>query len=159
MKTLLLLIITLPLFAFSQEMAIAWKVSGTWIISNDVDLQAKNAFDSVALGYSFDTAFVTQDSIVQIGFTDGTYKYTAALFGRNVDDTIYTQAFYSCGVTCKNLNECYGGFCFTGSDCKCYCSGTGGCSSVNLGIFSDATIGEVIRKRVLISKGHFIPGE
>lgn len=159
MKKLLLLIITIPLFAFSQEMPIAWKVNNVWIVSPQVEIEAQAAFDSVQSSYQVDTSFVKFDSVVQIGFTDGVSLFTDCLIGYNDHDTIYTTALYACSVTCKNYNECLTGYCYKGTDCKCYCSGDGGCSSIYLAIFGEAPIGGVIRNRILISNGHEIPSK
>jgi len=159
MKTIILLLL-LPLFSFAQEMPVAIKSGGVWAVSAQVKTQAQLGMDSVyPTRYTVDTTFIQQDSLVEIVFHDGQYSYTSLLIGRNSNDTIYTQAMYACGVSCKNLNECVGGFCYTGSDCKCYCTGTGGCSEIWLSVFGEAPIGVVVRERILISNNHYIPEE
>lgn len=159
MKKLTLLLLLFPLIGFSQETPIAWHNNQTMVVSNAVKDQMQQALDSVAYGvYTVDTTWVMDDSVVQIMFSHNDTLYTDIIIGYRDHDTVYTHpAMYACGVTCKNYNECVGGSCYKTTDCKCRCTGDGGCTDIWLSVFGEAPIGEVLRERILISIGHYIP--
>lgn len=154
----LILFFLLPLAGFSQEVPIAWNNASNWVVSNQLKDQLQQAFDSVNFVATVDTAWVWGDSIIQIGFSRGDTLFTDFIIGRLDHDTIYTQpAMYTCSNTCKNYNECYGGGCYKDMACKCKCDGDGGCTSINLAVYGNVHIGVVLRERILISNGHYIP--
>lgn len=155
MKYLLFL---LPFFSFGQEMPIAFYSGGEWNVIGDVKNQFQLALDSIEQGkYNAEKPVVTEDSLIQL-----IYEYTGVIYadymsGRRSNDTIYTQpAMYNCSVTCKNYNECTAGGCYKTSSCGCACNGSGSCTQVNMAIFVDPP-GKVVRERILISHGHYIP--
>lgn len=159
MKALILLIL-IPLASFSQEMPVAWYDGGSWVVSAQVKDQLELALDSASSGYSAKDSWVYQDTLIGLKFSNGDTIFTDYMIGRVDHDTIYTKpAMYTCGVTCKNYNECTGGGCYKTSSCRCSCTGSGGCTEQWIGVFGEAPIGRVLRERILISNGHYIPEE
>jgi len=161
MKNLLLLIITLPLFAFSQEMQIGLK-SGSHITFNPqiVD-QGRQGLDSLNSGlYDVLSVSLQNDSVLNIVIQDMVNNMILMdrMIVKTFGDTIKTTpdpVIANCLNTCR-ADDCVGG-CYKKADCGCACSISGGCSDKWLAITLNMTFGALTRYRILTYYGRSIP--
>jgi len=69
-------------------------------------------------------------------------------------DTLRTAPdMYACLNTCT-VYDCTGG-CLKTANCNCSC--VGNCVENNLGVTLDMSFGQLIRQRILLNNGHYIP--
>lgn len=158
MKSLILLIL-IPLASFSQEVPIGHKHLGSWVFSDEILTQANDAIDSTGGKIVFDSVAWQNDSVLSLFGMIGSVRHADRMMIDIVGDTMYTSPEIATTVC---LNTCFSidcGGCLKNSLCKCICAYSGGCESVNVAYSGDqsATIGAIIRERILISHGNEIP--
>lgn len=147
MKTLLLLLI--PFLSLGQERFIGIKTDTAYIFNWDMKKVVEETFTDNGGGFSIDTVYVENDSVMNVGFSDSEYHYADIFRFETINDTLFTSMASGC------LNSCYGVGCTRckkNAECNCYCVLIGGCDSKDLAIFQDNPMSILIRERILTNQ-------